>query len=66
MTSLDFLHYTLSGAIIIIALAIIIFTVFLVIVLQEIRKIISTLTDTAKGVKGVKDFLGRVIFQKKS
>lgn len=65
MSSLDFLHYTLSAAIIVIALAIIVFSVFLVIILQEIRKVVRTLSDTARGVKGVKDFLGRVIFQKK-
>jgi uncharacterized protein YoxC len=50
----------------VIALAIVVFTVFLVILLQEVRKIIRTLAETARGVKSVKDFLGRVIFQKKS
>lgn len=77
MTALEFLYYTLAIAVIIIALGIIVVTVFVVLILQEIRKTLIVVQKAAGQIRywkggmqsdiiGSVISLGKYIFKKKS
>lgn len=77
MSSLDVLHYAMAFSIIVIGGAVIVITVFIILILQDIRKLLHTLQKTAEKIRYWKDevqsdviggvlSLGKSIFKKKS